>query len=195
MRNPAATDRLFFALYPDAQTAARVAALGTGLAARHGLRGRLHRPERLHVTLHMLGDFVGLPAREHALALEAAAAVRFEPFEFALDRLLSFDRRGGRNRPCVLGGGPGAEPVCAFRRALCAELQRVGLPLEARPYRPHLTLCYADSLVPEQVLDAPVGWRVGEFRLMDSLLGRARHEMLARFELNPTPETPICVLP
>lgn len=185
MRNPAATDRLFFALYPDAPKAARIAALGTGLATRHGLRGRLHQPERLHVTLHMLGDFVGFPEREHALALEAAAAVRFEPFEFALDRVLSFDRRGGRNRPCVLGGGTGAESLRAFQRALCAELQRVGLPLETRPYRPHLTFCYDDGLVLEQMLEAPVGWRVGEFRLMDSLLGRHRHETLARWPLQP----------
>jgi RNA 2',3'-cyclic 3'-phosphodiesterase len=57
---PKPTDRLFFAIFPDADTAARIARLALQLRSEHGLRGTPLKQERFHVTLHHLGDYAGL---------------------------------------------------------------------------------------------------------------------------------------
>ncbi|HEY0301693.1 MAG TPA: hypothetical protein VGC36_10185, partial [Rhizomicrobium sp.] len=44
-------DRIFLALLPDVETAARIHALAEALKAAHGFAGTLIRPEHLHVTL------------------------------------------------------------------------------------------------------------------------------------------------
>ena len=50
------TDRLFFAIFPDSDTAAKISLLAQTLRHEHALRGKLLRPERLHVTLIRLSD-------------------------------------------------------------------------------------------------------------------------------------------
>ena len=57
-----ATDRLFFALFPDPGTAERIAAVAARLRERHGLTGPALAAERFHITLSHLGDYHGLPA-------------------------------------------------------------------------------------------------------------------------------------
>jgi 2'-5' RNA ligase len=60
---PAApTDRLFFALQPSATACAQITALGEALRETHGLHSKPIAPERLHITLHHLGDHAGVPA-------------------------------------------------------------------------------------------------------------------------------------
>ena len=54
--------RLFLAIKPDAETAGRIARLIEQLRPVVGFKGKALRTERLHVTLHHLGDFVHLPA-------------------------------------------------------------------------------------------------------------------------------------
>jgi 2'-5' RNA ligase len=44
--------------------------------------GRAQRPDQLHLTLEFMGS---VPADRLAAALEAAAAIRAEPFEVVLD--------------------------------------------------------------------------------------------------------------
>ena len=56
-KNP--TDRLFFALFPDAEAAMQIAGLARSLREEHGLHGQPLREDRLHVTLHHLGDYAG----------------------------------------------------------------------------------------------------------------------------------------
>lgn len=46
------TDRLFFAIFPDAVTADRIAGAASRLRAEGGLRGRPQEASRFHVTLH-----------------------------------------------------------------------------------------------------------------------------------------------
>ena len=84
----AATDRLFFALLPDAATATLLAQRGEELAARCVLSGRLLEPSRLHVTLHHVGDFAGLPADVVVRACAGASAVHGPLLEVELDRFI-----------------------------------------------------------------------------------------------------------
>jgi 2'-5' RNA ligase len=173
--------RLFFALYPDPASALRIAALATRLRTELGLKGRPHELQRLHVTLHHLGDFVGMPERERGAAEAAAQSLQAEPIALRFDHLLSFERKRASNRPLVLGGGLGLDGVREFRRRLGEALKAQGLKVESS-YTPHLTLLYDDRLVPKQPIE-PLGWTAGEFVLVDSLLGQGRHVPLARWPL------------
>jgi RNA 2',3'-cyclic 3'-phosphodiesterase len=174
-----ATDRLFFALFPDATTAARVYALQQDLRVRHGLWGRPLAMDRLHVTLCHLGDYSSLPQAIVAKAREAAGELSTSPFEVTFDHAVTFAGRA-RNRPFVLRSKTGAASVEAFQRKLGAEMTMCGLGRFARPYTPHMTLLYDSADVAEHAID-PVTWTVTGFRLVHSLLGQTRHITLGEW--------------
>lgn len=176
------TDRLFLAVYPDAATAARIAALAADLRQRHALHGKPLAADRLHVTLHHLGDYVGVPNDVVRMATEAAGRVACAPFEVSFDRVASFSARHSR-RPFVLLGEEGTVSMAALQRALGQALGAGGLARWVAPqFTPHVTLLYDDALVPAQAVE-PVRWRVEEFVLVRSLLGQSRHVPLARWAL------------
>lgn len=178
------TDRLFFAIFPDAAAAARIAQLAQRLRSEHGLKAKPLAAERFHITLHHLGDYTGLPQRVVAEAMRAAAAVAMPQFELTFDRALSFRGKPG-NRPFVLRGCDGLVTLAAFHRVLVAALYKAGLAGggEKSPYTPHVTLLYDDALVSERPVET-VTWTVREFVLVHSLLGRTVHVPLARWPLS-----------
>jgi RNA 2',3'-cyclic 3'-phosphodiesterase len=177
------TDRLFFAIFPDADAAGRIARLAQNLRSEHGLTGKPLAADRFHVTLQMLGDYPCLPEKVVAAAQAAAAAVRMPPFEVSFDRAASFSR-GARNRPFVLQGGEGVATLMAFQRLLISALAAGGMAQGAAPaYTPHVTLLYDDRLVEQQPIE-PIKWTAHEFVLVHSLLGQSRHIQLARWPLS-----------
>jgi 2'-5' RNA ligase len=181
---PKPTDRLFFAIFPDAAAAGRIAQLAHHLRGRHGLKGRPLETGRLHITLHHLGDYPELRQDIVAAAIKAAATVVAAPFEVALDRVLSFSTRQG-NRPFVLRGSDGVVALTAFQRDLCAALDRVGLGggRARAQYTPHVTLLYDDVLVAERPVET-LAWTVHEFVLVHSLLGQTVHVPLGQWPLS-----------
>lgn len=176
------TDRLFYALLPDEETATRIAALTRSLRGEHALQGRALQVARLHVTLHHLGDHAGLPDDMVVRALDAAAAVAMPAFGIAFDSVSSFAGRA-RNRPLVLRGVTGVAQAVEFQAALgtCMAAAGLGRWVE-RNFTPHLTLLYDDRAVAPQVIE-PVAWTVREFVLVHSLLGRTEHRVLGRWSL------------
>lgn len=185
MAAPIPTDRLFFAIFPDADTIERIERFGPGLCKSVGLKGKILAAERFHISLHHIGDFVGLSQDILTIAAKAAGAVssQMSPFETALDRATSFIGRPGHH-PFVLCGSDGVAALTAFHQTLGAEMERAGLRLGISHYTPHLTLLYGDRLVAEQIIE-PVAWTVREFVLVRSLLGQGRYEALARWNLAP----------
>jgi 2'-5' RNA ligase len=176
------TDRLFFAVFPDAPAAARIAALAASECERHGLRGRPLRTERLHVTLFHLGDRVGVPEDVVAAAKRAATSLRESPFEIALDTVGSFAMRRAQ-KPFVLKAGAGNEALRAFHARFADALRKHGLGEWARGgFEPHVTLAYDGAVVPFEPAQ-PIAWRVHGFALVHSLLGRTRHVGLANWSL------------
>lgn len=174
------TDRLFVALFPDAETAARIGQLAVRLRTRHGPRGKLILPDRLHITLQYLGDYVGFPERMVAMAIEAMQAIAMPPVDVALDRAASFCSKP-RNRPFVLLAS--SAPLVELQQAIGSAMSRVGLArLVDLHLTPHLTLLYDDHCVPEHAIE-PIRWTAREFVLVHSLLGRTRHIPLARWQL------------
>jgi 2'-5' RNA ligase len=183
-----ATDRLFFALFPDPTTTARIYSLQQDLRVRHGLWGRPIAMDRLHAALCHLGDYHGVPQAIVARAREAASNLRVAQFEVTFDRALTFAGRA-RNRPFVLQGKPGAASVEALQRKLGAEMTMCGLARFVRPYTPHMTLLYDSAEVAEHAID-PVTWTVSSFKLVHSLLGQTRHITLGEWGLGESQSSP-----
>lgn len=182
------SDRLFFAVYPDAQAAQRIVELAQSVRAGHGLRGNPLRADRVHVTLHHLGDHAGLPDPLVAAAGAVAASMTMLPFEVGFDRIASFPGRA-RKRPWVLRSGEGDSnsPLFAFQAALGERLRAAGLGRYVeRRFTPHVTLLYDErSLAPQPV--PPIGWTVRELVLVHSLIGRSEHRVLGRWGLVGSP--------
>ncbi|MEI9991601.1 MAG: 2'-5' RNA ligase family protein [Rhizomicrobium sp.] len=174
-------DRLFFALVPDAGTAARVTSLAEDLKHARGFTGRLIKPGHLHVSLVFLGDWDGLPGSVLSRAHDAAQGVRAPSFVITLDRAVSF--RSDGNYPFVLLAGGDDAPLKALRASLGAALARRKLGRFARaPFTPHMTLLY-DAKAADEAPIAPMSWTVADIVLVHSLFGQNRHEHLARWPL------------
>ena len=177
------SDRLFFAILPDAQAIARIDRLVHELSEEHALRGKPLGRERFHVSLHHVGDFAGLPQDvvDAACAL-AETVTTTAPFELRFDRVASFTRKS-HNMPLVLLGDAAVLALTGFQHALAAAMAGAGLGRAAGShFNPHLTLLYDDRRVAERAIE-PIGWTAGEFVLVRSLIGRSRHELLARLPL------------
>ncbi|MFC3656585.1 RNA 2',3'-cyclic phosphodiesterase [Xanthomonas hyacinthi] len=171
---PAPRERLFFAVLPDAATAQRVFAVGERLRAAHGLRGRALPVERLHLTLHYLGEYAGIPPRLLQQAHAAGQALAAAPFDLCFDRVASF---GGRacTRPLVLLGDGEPAALRRLRAALQQQLGRQGVATRAdAAYVPHLTLAYDDRAVPLQAVPE-LRWTVATLSLIRSVQGQGRY--------------------
>ncbi len=178
---PRPTDRLFFAIFPDAEAAARIGRLARRLRDEHRLRGKALEPERFHITLHHLGDFAGLRHDLVDLAVRAAAGIGNSSFDVTFDRVMSFKRP--RNRPLVLCAGDSVAALDSLQQDLGKLMQKTGLDTKSeRHFKPHVTLLYDDQSIAEQVVES-IGWTAREFVLVHSLLGQTQHIPLARWKL------------
>jgi len=178
---PPATDRLFFALLPDAAAAEQAMAIAHALKVACRLKAKPPARRRLHVTLHHLGDHAGLPSEIVAQAQAAAAQLCHGPFDVHFDRAESFLSRR-RTLPLVLRGGR-VIPLIAFQHALGEALARAGLKRFVSPrYTPHMTLLYDARYVAARAA-GPLLWQARDFVLIHSLLGRTRHAVLGRWTL------------
>jgi 2'-5' RNA ligase len=173
-------DSLFFAIRPDERTATSISDSGALLRALCRLRSKLIAPERLHITLHFVGDFdAGVAER----AVEAVRSLRAEPFDIILDRAMSFANRREK-RPFVLLAAPSQE-LKSLQKKIVATLMQAGFSNELRGFTPHLTLLYDEQVVKERSI-SPISWAVREFVLVRSFVGRSRHETLGRWPLMGT---------
>ena len=179
---PSQKDRIFFAVLPDDETAARIHALAEKLKPANKFTGTLIRPEHLHITLFHLGDWNGLPQSIVDIAGKAAAEVIAAPFEIACARTESFRNSTGVY-PFVLLPEQGATPLRAFHGALGAALKRSGLGGATQgEFKPHVTLL-RDGLRAKPAPVAPIAWTARDFVLVHSLLGKTTHIHLGRWPL------------
>ena len=164
---PEATSRLFVALWPDA---AALRAL-TGWQARWSWpqRAVVVAPEQLHLTVQFIGAVPN--ARLPELARELALPMR--PFE------LSFGRAGHWPKGlAVLCPDAVPDGLTALHTGLQAALQRLALPVDARPFRPHVTLARraTGALPPSE--PATLQWSVRGYALVQS---RSGYQSLAHY--------------
>jgi RNA 2',3'-cyclic 3'-phosphodiesterase len=180
-----APNTLFFAIFPDSTSAARITKLAFSLRDAHSLSGALVKASRLHVTLHDLGGYASLPRDIVDSAIKAATAVSMPSFDIVFDRALSFSRRPG-NKAFVLRSAESNAALAAFRQSLGVAMMNVGLRA-TRSFTPHMTLLYDRQGVVEQAIE-PLAWTANEFALVYSHVGEGVHESLGRWPLQATPQ-------
>lgn len=188
-------DRLFFALRPTAEAATQISQMTREMQLRLGLQGKPLAPDRLHITLHLLGDFPQLPdylvARASACAAAFATLPACRAFDLAIDRAVTFQRRTGPSPTAALVNHGGIDLV-AFWAALGDTLWRAGLVARRRTpaeFLPHVTMMYGDAMPGTQRF-APIAWQASELVLIHSLVGRTKHLTLGRWAMAGRAEQP-----
>lgn len=188
--SPQPTDRLFFAVFPAPAAAQQIADVANSLRTELDLKGRPLQADRFHITLHHLGDYVGLRQDIVAAAMEAASSVQMASFDVCFDSALSFKGRADR-KPFVLRGGDGLRDLTALQQSLGVAMKKTILGSWVQPkFTPHVTLLYDEQLVDERAVE-PIKWEANEIVLIHSLLGQARHIVLGRWALNPQRTTTV----
>ncbi|KXF78507.1 hypothetical protein ATN84_01555 [Paramesorhizobium deserti] len=148
------------------------------------MKGYLLQPNRLHMTLHHLGDFTRLREKFIYAAGLAAKAVSMSPFEITCRRIMSFEGAppaAGRQRrhPLVLVGE--SDPLLELHRILGAAMRKNGLRA-AENFVPHVTLFYGSKPVPLQPTE-PIRFAVNEFALVHSKLWLTEYHVIKRWPL------------
>jgi 2'-5' RNA ligase len=183
--------RAFVALVPPDDALAELAAAVAVLP--HEPRLRWSPRGQWHLTLAFLGEVDEL-ARDRLAERLARAARRHAPVELAL-------AGGGRFGDRVLWAGVDGDRagLRLLAGSVRAAARRAGLPVDDRPYRPHLTLARARPPEPDLrplagALRGFVGraWAVSALHMVRSDLGAgpggaARHEIVATWELTGRP--------
>lgn len=171
----------FFALRPDAADAARVDAFAKGLLTSLRLQpGKRIGPDRLHITLELVGHDIGDDVVD--AACRAADSLRLAPFEVRLEAARTFPAPSG---PFVLlcpKGSEGLQGAHELRTALAFAMADQGFK-PGRSYEPHMTLCYDPRHRVELVDIEPFSVRFAEFSLVKSHIGLSRHEVLRTWAL------------
>src|SRR5580692_1785799 len=136
-----ATDSLFFAVFPDAQSAQRLHELAGRLSSEAHSKARPPRLERLHVTVVYLGGFMGAPPEDLIRrATKDAEQIRHPAFEIEMAHVGCLGR-GHRNAPVVIRSDERRSGIHDFERHLAEALSQGGITVpDTRPYRPHVTL-------------------------------------------------------
>ena len=157
---PPAKLRLFLALWPPAPVRQRLQAWQAQW--RWPSRAAVVPGDRLHLTLH----FLGAVPRERLDALRAALAVSFTPFELRLGAASLWPRGLAALAPLEI-----PPPLLALHARLADALRAVELPVEARAFRPHVSLARkaAGALAPARPL--ALRWPVRRYTLMQSADG------------------------
>ena len=172
--------RLFLALWPGAAQQAPIA------QAQHAWawppRARCHALADWHVTLH----FIGQVPLQRLAGIRAGLQVAAPPCELVLDQPALWPHGLA---VCEASATPPA--LAQLHARLGDALRALALPVDSRPWRPHLTLARnAQGAVPPGAM-APVCLPVMDYVLAASTgHPQQRYEILARYGLcGPAPAT------
>ena len=151
--------RIFFALWPDADSRRELAGWARRLQAVCG--GTTIRSENLHLTLAFIGD-VDI---EQVAALRAAAA-RVQARRFTL----RLDQAGCWKHKRIIWAG--ADVVSVALSELVADLRdslaAAQLPFDGQAFVPHVTLLREASAPVNWPELTPITWTVGSYALVKS---------------------------
>jgi 2'-5' RNA ligase len=173
-----ATQRLFFALWPDASTSDALAALAQ--QAESG--GRPTAPGNVHLTLAFLGDQPRRIARELSAA---AARISAPSFDLVLDSVDSWRK----NAIAWAGVQSVPLPLVELQQKVARSLLASGLEPEERPFAVHVTLARRITVAVRHPLAPPLVWHVSAFGLVASELdvAGARYRVLSSWPLAQRP--------
>jgi 2'-5' RNA ligase len=170
MRSPAS--RLFIALWPSEPVRAQLAQVQSAWAWPE--RAALVAPDRLHVTLHFLGGVEASCILDLTYVLKSVPA---PPFDLHFSRAEMWPHGTAVLRPDNL-------PIAlrGLHARIGLALAAIGLPVEERPYRPHVTLARRASGAKPPVTAPPVQWEAKNgFVLVQTLAAGRGYEIVERF--------------
>jgi 2'-5' RNA ligase len=159
--NTATTIRAFYALVPDDAIRMQFVTLARDVARRS--RGRAMMGDHVHLTLAFLGDVSVsmLPSlRKIGDRLQHAGSV------------LDFDLLGAWRASGVAWIAPSVvpQPLLDMHASLRDALVGAGIALDARPFRPHITLARRCVQPHPRASCAPIRWPVNRLSLIGSEL-------------------------
>jgi len=155
--------RLFLALWPAAGEHAQLLQYQQQWSWPRGASPV--RPERLHLTLH----FIGPLERRRIAAVSSGLQVSFMPFTLQLNHAEVWPRG-----LVVLRANTPPTALVELHAGLGRALQALALPVEARAFRPHVTLARrATGATPPATATPPTAWplcwQVHSYVLVESL--------------------------
>ena len=153
--------RAFFALSPDEEVRETLAALGRDVARK--CRGRSVSPENAHLTLAFIGDVA-----KGSLPVLQAVGDRAPKTDF----VVNFDLLGAWRASGVAWIAPTVlpPPLLKLHSTLMDALAKAGFELEARPFRPHVTLARRCLQPLKRAPCPPILWRADKLYLIGSEL-------------------------
>ena len=149
--------RLFFALWPDDETREQCVSVIKALSSKDG---RLVPPGNLHVTLAFLGN---IDAATELSVTQAAAKIPVSQMAITFDRI-NFWRKPGIL--CLTAQNPDPT-VTSLAMSLISQAAQFGIPVDPRPFTPHVTLVRKVKRSAQLEFD-PVIWSADSFCLMES---------------------------
>ena len=126
--------------------------------------GKWADPANYHLTLRFCGDIEKAQATE---LIDRLAGISMDAFEIRLTGVGAF---GGNDPHAIWAGVEPSAELEALARTNERAARAVGLPPEARAFKPHVTLARLRSASPDQV--ARILGRIGAFRSQPFLVGR-----------------------
>jgi len=159
--------RLFVALWPTAATRTAVVAAQDALRWPAGAR-RVSGPD-LHLTL----AFIGAVPQEQLAEVTQAAVIGSASIELVLDQLEVW-----RGATVVLRPSAVPAALADLQGRLVRSLQAGGVPFDARPFAPHVTLARKAKGIAQAAVP-PVRWRSAGHVL--ALSAGGRYSVIERF--------------
>ena len=165
--------RLFAALWPGPDLARSISELCgecTGACASQPVA-----TGSVHLTLHFLGNV----QRHRMPELVQALHVPFHPFELALSRCEKW-----RHGLVVAIPDMSPLPMLHLHAELGAALRGVGLHVDEREFRPHLTLARRHFQALPKTAGPPLRWLVDDYVLVESrATPRSEYQVLHRYAI------------
>ena len=172
---------LFFALQPDEGERQRVGEEAQALRNSLGF-GQITsalEANRLHVSLHDLGEHDTVPKERIARAMRVGQMMQRSPIVLSFDQAMARGRR--TQKPLILIGSHLQPALVALHRQLGMALADVGEPAR-KSFTPHMTLAYVpDELILQAV--PPLCWTARHLSLIWSHVGETRYEYVGRWPL------------
>lgn len=171
----APTQRLFFALWPSEEVRSGLAEV---MASLHVGHAKPVPAENLHITLLFLGS---VTTQTRTCAEAIAAGIAGHPFELSLDQIGFWPQSG----ILWLGARELPESLAALVRDLHLGIAGCGIDLDARPFKPHVTLMRKALVVRRERPLGAVAWRVDDFVLVESKTTRdgSHYQVLTSWRL------------
>jgi len=179
------TDRLLFAVFPEKPAVARIEQLTHALRLEHDLRGAVVHAEQLHITLVILGEYLGVPPDLLAAAAGAAAQIAQTAFRVRFDYVQTFRNKSRTtgNYPVVLCGDEGVVGLETLHQDLTGRLRNLGFKGISTSITPHVTMLYEPAPVASHAV-AAIEWTVREFVLLQRHIGQhLPYSVLGRWPL------------